>query len=118
VVAIEDVVETLVGDIAAVHERLPEPPRQIGPSTWQVDGDIPVHEWAEAFGQHLASPRVATLGGLIIERLGRAADVGDVVELGNVRLEVVAVEGSRVQSAVITVGERQANEPQAKEPSS
>jgi CBS domain containing-hemolysin-like protein len=103
VVAVEDVVETLVGDIAAVHERLAQPPRMVGPNRWQVDGDISVHDWAEAFGQQLVSPRVATVGGLIVDRLGRAAEVGDVVQLGNVRLEVEEVARARVVSAIITL---------------
>jgi putative hemolysin len=103
VVAVEDVVETLVGDIAAVHERLAQPPRMVGPNRWQVDGDISVHDWAEAFGQRLVSPRVATVGGLIVDRLGRAAEVGDVVQLGNVRLEVEEVARARVVSAIITL---------------
>jgi CBS domain containing-hemolysin-like protein len=103
VVAVEDVVETLVGDIAAVHERLAQPPRMIGHNRWQVDGDISVHDWAEAFGQQLVSPRVATVGGLIVDRLGRAAEVGDIVQLGNVRLEVEEVARARVVSAIITL---------------
>jgi CBS domain containing-hemolysin-like protein len=103
VVAVEDVVETLVGDIAAVHERLAKPPRMIGHNRWQVDGDISVHDWAEAFGQQLVSPRVATVGGLIVDRLGRAAEVGDIVQLGNVRLEVEEVARARVVSAIITL---------------
>lgn len=103
VVAIEDVVETLVGDIAAVHERQTDPPRKIGPNRWLVDGDISIHDWAKAFGQRLVSPRVATLGGLIVDRLGRAAEIGDAVDLGNVRLKVVEVDGARVVSAEITL---------------
>jgi CBS domain containing-hemolysin-like protein len=40
---------------------------------------------------------------LIVDRLGRAAEVGDVVQLGNVRLEVEEVARARVVSAIITL---------------
>lgn len=103
IVSIEDVVETLVGDIIAADEFATDPPKQIGPNRWLVDGDIGIHDWAEAFGQRLVSTRVSTLGGLIVERLGRAAEVGDVVELGNVRLQVAQVDRARVESAIVTL---------------
>lgn len=103
VVALEDVVERLVGDIAADEEHDVQPTRLVGPNTWQVDGDMSVYDWAEAFGQDLVSPRVATVGGLIVDRLGRAPVVGDAVSLGNVRLEVTDVERSRVLAAIVTL---------------
>jgi CBS domain containing-hemolysin-like protein len=62
-----------------------------------------IHDWARAFGQRLVSPQVATLGGLIIDRMGRAAEVGNVVDFGNVRVKVVEVEGTRVARAEITL---------------
>lgn len=103
VVALEDVVERLVGDIAAGEEIELTPTRLIAPNTWQVDGDMSVHDWAEAFGQQLVSPRVATLGGLIVDHLGRAPEVGDVVTLGNLRLEVMEVDKARVTFAKLTL---------------
>jgi CBS domain containing-hemolysin-like protein len=106
IVSIEDVVETLVGDIIAADEFATDPPRQVGPNQWLVDGDISIHDWADAFGQRLVTTRVSTLGGLIVERLGRAAEVGDVIELSNVRLEVAQVDRSRVESAIVTLMDR------------
>lgn len=104
VVAIEDVVEELVGDIAGpAVRRQPAPPVLVGAGRWRVGGDTSVHDWAEAFGQRLVSRRVATLGGLIIARLGRAPHAGDVVELGNVRLEVESVDRARVESVIVTL---------------
>lgn len=103
VVAIEDVVEELVGDIASVEERRQRQPRQIGPNRWRISADMSVHDWAEAFGQRLVSPQVATLGGLIFARLGRVPRPSDVVELGNVRLEVERVDRSRVVSVLVSL---------------
>lgn len=102
-VALEDVVEEIVGDIVSTMDQKTPPPRLIELGRWQVSGDLSVHEWAEAFGQRLVSPRVATLGGLIFERLGRAPQTGDAVDLGNVRVEVEQVDRARVVSAIVTM---------------
>lgn len=102
-VTIEDAVEEVVGDIVSEGERTIEPPRMIGLGRWRVSGDVSVHDWAEAFGQRLISPRVVTLGGLIIQRVGSLPKPGDAIDLGNVRIEVEAVQKNRVVSAIITL---------------
>ena len=104
VVAAEDVVEELVGDIVSSEDRGGiEPPTLLQPAQWRVDGATRIHDWAEAFGAGLVSPQVATLGGLILAKLGRAPRVGDHVELGNVRLEVERIDRSRVLSVIVTL---------------
>jgi CBS domain containing-hemolysin-like protein len=104
VVAAEDVVEELVGDIASDEQRGGlQPPKLLGPGRWRVDGASGIHDWAEAFGTRLVSPQVATLGGFIVARLGRAPQVGDRVELGNVRLQVEQIDRARVLSIIVTL---------------
>jgi CBS domain containing-hemolysin-like protein len=103
IVAIEDVVEELVGDIATEQGRAEVRPEPIGPNRWRVGGDASVHEWADSFGPRLTPPRVSTLGGLITARLGRAAEAGDSVELGNVRVDVEQVDRSRVVTVIVTL---------------
>ena len=103
VVAIEDVVEEIVGDIAGEGKHEAQPPLMIGLGKWRVSGDVSVRDWAEAFGEKLVSPVVATLGGLIIQQLGRLPSPGDAIDLGNVRIEVETVEQNRVVSAIVTL---------------
>ena len=103
IVTIEDVVEELVGDIATEQGRAAVRPEPIGPNQWRVGGDASVHEWAGSFGPRLIPPRVSTLGGLITARLGRAAEAGDSVELGNVRVDVEQVDRSRVVTVIVTL---------------
>jgi putative hemolysin len=103
VVAAEDVVEEVVGDIAGEERIGFTPPAQLDRGRWRVDGGTSIRDWAEAIGQRLASPQVSTLGGLIISRLGRAPRAGDIVDLGNLRLEVERVERVRVVSVIVTL---------------
>ena len=103
IVAIEDVVEEIVGDISASDDETSQQPQLIGLNQWRAAGDLSVHDWAEAFGQRLVSPRVATLGGLITAHLGRAPRPQDSVEIGGVRLEVECVGHARVVTAIVTL---------------
>jgi len=96
IVAMEDIVEELVGDIVSPEERAIPAPRQVRPGRWLVSGDMSVHDWADTFGHSMERAHASTVGGLVLERLGRAPEAGDVVLLGNVRLEVTAMNGHRV----------------------
>jgi len=107
IVAIEDVVEEIVGDISDSDDDISRQPQLIGLNQWRAAGDLSVHDWAEAFGQRLVSPRVATLGGLITAHLGRAPSPQDVVEIGGVRLEVERVEHARVETVIVTLLQEQ-----------
>jgi len=101
-VVIEDVVEEIVGDISG-REDVQLQPEKIGLNRWRVPGGLSVHEWADAFGQTIISPRIATVGGLITQKLGRAACKGDSVEISNVKLDVEKVEQGRIISAIVTL---------------
>ncbi len=102
-ITLEDVIERLVGDLVSNEEPDVDPPRRLSPTCWEVDGDMSVHDWAEAFGYAAGMPHVSTVGGLIIDRLGRAPNVGDRVALGNLELEVLEVDRVRVQRAKLTL---------------
>jgi len=101
IVAMEDVVEELVGDIVSPEERAIPAPRRIRPERWLVSGDMSVHDWADAFGQSMERAHASTVGGLVLERLGRAPEVGDSVLLGNVQLQVTAMRDHRVTEVMM-----------------
>ncbi len=101
VVALEDVVEAIVGDIVAPEEQPPPPPKRLDALTWQVPGEMSVHDWQDAFGAELRSRGAVTLGGYLMERLGRPAQRGDVVRLANIELEAEGVEQAVVRTVLV-----------------
>lgn len=101
VVALEDVVEAIVGDIAAPEEELPPPPKRLDALSWRVSGEMSIHDWQDTFGEEIASRGAVTLGGYLMERLGRAVSTGDVVRLGNVELEAERVEQAMVRTVLV-----------------
>ena len=80
VVTLEDVVEEIVGDIADEHDRLGSLARRRRDGTVSVSGMLRPDEVQSATGIELPEhDDYDTVAGLVMQRLGRMAEVGDVV---------------------------------------
>jgi putative hemolysin len=97
-VTLEDVLEQIVGQIES-RESAPEVPavQQLDERSFLVAGGLSIHEWVEAFGQSLADPRVSTVAGLVLARLGRIPQIGEAVRIGNVQVTVMQMRGRRIE---------------------
>ncbi len=97
-VALEDVLEEIVGDIPDAEGDQPPPPvEQLGDNDYRIDGALPIHEWSEAFGEDLAAKRISTIGGFVTSLLGRLPREGDVVSYRNLTFTVEAARGRRIE---------------------
>ncbi|GGL91279.1 hemolysin family protein [Nakamurella endophytica] len=83
ILTLEDVVEELVGEIRDEHDpRAPRPYRRPGGS-WVLPGTLRPDQIREVTGVELPeSGAYETVAGLVVERLGRLAEVGDSVVVG------------------------------------
>jgi CBS domain containing-hemolysin-like protein len=61
-----------------------------------LDGDLAIHEWADAFAIDLSAGRISTIGGFVTSLLGRIAREGDVARYRNLRFTVVSMRRRRV----------------------
>jgi CBS domain containing-hemolysin-like protein len=105
IVALEDCVEEIVGDIADVGELAVDAPTEVSPGKWRVSGEMSVARWSEIFGTRVVSPRASTVAGLVMQRLSRLARVGDRVEFANLRIEVESVAGVRIKSVLVSLSQ-------------
>jgi CBS domain containing-hemolysin-like protein len=97
IVTIEDLVEELVGEVADEHDRYGPTIRHRRDGSWTVSGMLRIDEVVDTTGFVIPEHRsYDTIGGLLVQRLGRLAEVGDVVDLPGVRLVVTQVVGRRV----------------------
>ena len=103
IVALEDCVEEIVGDIADIGEQAVDAPVEVSPGTWRISGEMSVARWSEIFGERVVTPRSSTVAGLVMQRLSRLARIGDRVELANVRVEVEVVVGARIKSVLVSL---------------
>jgi len=103
IATVEDVVEALVGDIRDefdVDEREPSIRRR-DDDGYDVDGSVPLSKVNDIIEGNVTSDEVETIGGLILERLNRAPERGDRVEITGHVLEVTGVEGTRISTVRI-----------------
>jgi putative hemolysin len=99
-VCIEDIVEELVGPVPG---QLTEPIQQIGPMTYRLPGNLPIHDWADAFGIHPAATRLSTIGGLVTALLGRIPRPGDTAHLKNLKFTVQTMQKNRIEAVILSV---------------
>jgi putative hemolysin len=100
IVTLEDLVEELVGEIydefdtgAREHE---DTVLRSGEAVL-VDGGLIIQEVPEETGLVIPEGHYETVGGFVMERLGRVARTGDVVEVEDYRLEVISTDRNRVE---------------------
>jgi CBS domain containing-hemolysin-like protein len=111
IATVEDVVEALVGDLRDefdVDEREPSI-RQRDDDGYDIDGGVPLSKINDTIGTNFTSEEVETIGGLVLERLNRAPERGDTVEVGEYVVEVTSVEGARIST--VRVHERGMDDP-------
>ena len=96
-VTFEDLIEELVGDVADEHDRRRPPMHRAAGGAWVAQGDLRPDEVEEVTGLSVPeSPAYETIGGFVMARLGRVAEVGDEVEVDDVRVTVERMEGRRI----------------------
>ena len=96
-VTVEDVVEEIVGEIQDEYDPPQEHVRRVAPGVFVVNARAAVSEVNERFGWNLPQGDYETLGGLVLERLGRVPKPGDAVQAGRVHLEVTRSSARAVQ---------------------
>jgi CBS domain containing-hemolysin-like protein len=95
VVTLEDLVEEIVGEVGDPFDQEPEI-QPLADGTAVIDGLTPIEEINDRFQLDLQDPNYDTLAGFILGRLGRVAQVGDLVTVDGARLRVEAMDGLRI----------------------
>lgn len=102
-VTLQDVLEAVTGEFKPrTQEEAWAVPREDG--SWLLDGLIPVPELKDRLGLKAVPEedkgRYHTLSGLVMWLLGRLPQTGDIAEWENWRLEVVDLDGKRVDKVL------------------
>lgn len=114
---VEDVLEELVGDIADEHDQQEDDPLVVlDENTVVVDALLHADDLEEQWGLALPTGEFDTVGGFVIEQLGRAPAVGDRVELPEAELVVQTVRGRRPKQIIIMRRSREAERDQDDKP--
>ena len=101
ILTMEDIAEELVGEIRDEHDRRERRPTRTRDGRVLTPALIRPDQLAE-YGIDLPDGEYETLGGLIMDRLGRLPVSGDVVEEAGWRLRVTSTDGRRVREVELT----------------
>jgi putative hemolysin len=100
-----DVLEDLVDDVGAVNGEDVEGATRREDGTWLVDGLFPAHDVRELFNiSHLEGEELGhfeTIGGFIMNQLGHIPVAGEQVTAEGHRIEVVDMDGHRIDKVLI-----------------
>lgn len=100
VVTLEDLIEEIVGAIADEHDRAGSHAHRERDGSWSLSGLLRPDEVAEITGVTLPEGDFDTVGGLVLDRLGRVpeagAEVTEIVEGEELNLTVQRMDGWRV----------------------
>ena len=98
-VTIEDVLEQIVGEIDDEYDFGDDDESMIRKSSkegYVIKAILNIDDFNEYFKTQLNHDRADTMGGLISQELGRVPEVGDSMEIDNVRFEVINADSRRV----------------------
>jgi putative hemolysin len=106
-VTLEDVMEKLVGTIHDEHRGPDEEIVRRDDASWLVNGSASLDDLLETIGRpelRSAIPKkVSRIGGLVQAQLGRVAVVGDRTTWAGLSLEVIDMDGLRIDHVLVAV---------------
>ena len=119
IVTLEDVLESIVGNIQDEYDDEEEEIKQINDTTFTVDGTTDIDEIDELVGTDLPEGDYDTLGGFVISLLGYLpAEIGEepiVAEYENLRFTVLSIDERRIDEIKIEILPKEDNTDEEKE---
>ncbi len=102
-VTLEDLLEEIVGEIRDEYDIEEQPVQLVTPSEVIVDARLPIEELGEMFDVEIEKDQdFDSIGGFIVNELGRMPNVGDQVGIDGIHLKVLSVTGRRVKKVRVT----------------
>ncbi|MES2025984.1 MAG: transporter associated domain-containing protein [Pseudomonadota bacterium] len=106
-ITIEDVLEQIVGDIEDEYDFDEEEDNILaikagehGPR-WRIKALTEIEQFNEELGTSLSSPDVDTIGGLVSDHLGRMPHKGEMLDIGNLRFEVLRADARHIHVLLV-----------------
>lgn len=97
-VTLENVLEELVGPIQDEFDREAPQVTPLGDGAFEVDATCPLDILADACNVDVPETDAETAGGLVLDKLGRLAKIGDTVTVDGHRLTVLRADPTRIRS--------------------
>jgi CBS domain containing-hemolysin-like protein len=104
---LEDIIEEIVGEIRDEFDDERPAIIELGEGSYRLDGHVSLGEANETLGTGFVSQDFETIGGLVLDHLGRVPEKGEEVHLDGRLLRVEETDGPRVARVVICKAEEE-----------
>ena len=101
-VTMEDLVESIVGNIQDEYDNEQEDIHKISNGTFVVEGSASIDELEEIIGSKIPDGDYDTIAGFIIEQLGKVPDIGEQISYCGSIFKVLEVKNRRVTKIEIS----------------
>lgn len=113
-VSVNDVMTAIVGDLPAEHEDYEPDFIEREDGSWLVSGQIDIGAFKDHFRVKMLPEEefgnYHTLGGLVLTLLGHVPKASEIVRFAHVQLEVMDMDGNRVDKVLVTRIEEDADD--------
>ncbi len=96
VITAKDLLSELVGEIQDEYDPGVPSVVRIGPRRWIAEGRVPIEDLEAEIEQDLPEGPYSTVAGLFMAEAGRVPAVGDVTDIGSIRLTVLEMDRNRI----------------------
>ena len=101
IVTLEDLVEEIVGEIEDEYDEHDDKVKVVKEDEYIVDGSAKLDEISDLIGVNMESEELDSVGGLIIEELGRMPEENEEITIGKIKFKVEEVEKNRIKKVRI-----------------
>ena len=108
-ITIEDLVEEIVGEIEDEYDEEKNPVEFIKENEYVVEGSLRLHDISDLIGINIDSEEFDSVGGLMIEDLGRMPEEQEEVIVNNIKFIAEEIEKNRIKKVrmIINIEENQ-----------
>ncbi len=111
IITMEDILEELVGEIWDEHDEVESDITEVSETEFKVLGSTSLNDFCEYFDIREVDCESATVGGWVIEMLGKVPSMGDELTYANLRITVSLTEFRRINELkVVKLSEQEQEE--------
>ncbi|MCK5428680.1 MAG: HlyC/CorC family transporter [Anaerolineales bacterium] len=101
-VTIEDLLEEIVGEIEDEYDAEEPKVERISSTEAIMNAKVSIDDFKDIFGIDIEGEDFDTVGGFVFSQLGRIPNIGDIIDVDGIKIEILSTVGQRVKEVKVT----------------